>query len=1066
MELLLLLSVPVFYITGLIAFIRWLMRLSKDKKVTRHQFLEEAVQELSKIVAATPDKKLTQQLEEYRKELDSLKAAEAISLPPPVTQPIGTTPVTTPIAATEEAKIISDQVVTTPTPQKTTSWQEDWEKVWGNWYSDNSINLLLYLGAFLIVASASIYVGFSWETLGGVMKATFFSLLTLAFFGFGTWFYSVPKIKNAGATFIAIGALLIPFNGLAWYNFVYGPAGYQIGSIWLITSLVAVFSYTALAYFIHHPFYTYIAGFGGLSMILSIVNVAEMDREFYILGGIFSAFVLLLSTKLFTKTNSEESKTYITPLSVSAHIIMPISLVWGFLLAAADNRLFTLEAATSAFLASLYYFIAYSFARQVSYLYISLFLFPLSLLLTGKFMEVETVPILIALQIVAVIYLLISPLLKEAWRQESEALSIVANTLMPISLFFVFILSLPVNIFATEVVLATFTATIFYFLAYYFSKETGFLTSAEMILAVFIFIFGKWLELPNLYIFNILAALALVYLATTYFIPSSQKKETEATGLVAHILLPFSALAVIFTSLQITGSLYKPDVVLTGFLATTFYILAYFIRKEITWAVVAQVIFPFVSFITARWLGLSTLDSFYCLEVVVVAYLILSYVARELKKEQESQTLIVIALSFAAGLFILTFPNEFSAFHQTIFAVLPAIYGLAAVYISDNDNYLYYNFAAITISVYLYFYELLGLQDKIYILGLAYLALTIIFYTIALITQGRKTAFTAFIHATIFNAALGSIFTAAEPKYFLVGNLIAAGLFLDAALRFKKHELIYFSNGMAYVALWSGLRIFDTRVANYPLFFAGLSYFIYAVSTTLPKILGDLYRLTGLVGIGANTIVFGLFGQGGTVEATYHSSSYTNQPPMISHELERNALISSYAATFLYIFDAALTKMASFGYFASAVGMFTYLWQMKYLGVTETQAYTLPLGVYFMVLAYLQRIGGRPAARNLLDWVGLFFLFVPTLFQSFGDAGAKYALLLGVEGVVVFGLGTSLSYKTYIYTGIAAIVVAIISQTYEFVFSLPRWVITATAGLAFLSTAIYLLLHRKEGPQK
>src|SRR4030042_4694840 len=276
MELLLLLSVPVFYIVGLVTFIRWLMGLSKDKKVGRLQFLEESVQELSKTVAATPDKKLDRQLEEYKKELASLKTVEAITLPPPVTQPTGGAPVTTPAEISrEEAKILTDRVVTTPTlPQH--SWQEDLEKAWGNWYSDNSINLLLYVGAFLIVASASIYVGFTWETLGGVMKAAVFTLLTLAFFGFGTWFYNVPKIKTAGATFIAIAALLIPFNGFAWYNFVCGPAGFQIGSIWLGTSFVAVFAYAALAYFIRHPFYTYIAGFGGLSMILLIVNVAEM----------------------------------------------------------------------------------------------------------------------------------------------------------------------------------------------------------------------------------------------------------------------------------------------------------------------------------------------------------------------------------------------------------------------------------------------------------------------------------------------------------------------------------------------------------------------------------------------------------------------------------------------------------------------------------------------------------------------------------------------------------------------------------------------------------------------
>ena len=446
---------------------------------------------------------------------------------------------------------------------------------------------------------------------------------------------------------------------------------------------------------------------------------------------------------------------------------MPVSLVWGFLIAAANNRLFSFEAVTSAALASLYYFVAYSFARQVNYLYISLFLFPTTIFLTGKYFEFETIPILIMIQTVSLIYLLISPLLKEAWQKESEALSTTANVLVPICLFFIFILSLPVSIFTNEVVTASAIATAFYFLAYYFLKETGFLTTAEMLLAVFVFIFGKWQGWSNLYLFNILAGLALVYLAATYFIPTEHKKESEATSLVAQILLPFSVAATFLTSLQ-AGSPYQFEVVLAGFIASLFYILAYFISREISWAVVAEIIFPFVIFTTARWLGLTTLQSFYCLEIVVVAYLTLSYVAREFKKVQESQTLIITALAFAAGLFLLGFPNDFSAFHQTLLATLPAVYSLAAVYISDNDSYLYYNFAAITIAVYLYFHELLGLQDKNYILGLAYLALTVIFYAIALLTRERRTAFNAFIYATIFNAVLGSIFTAPEAKYFQV----------------------------------------------------------------------------------------------------------------------------------------------------------------------------------------------------------------------------------------------------------------------------------------------------------
>jgi len=1059
----LLLSVPIFYIVGLVAFIRWLIGLSTDKKAARRKYLETAVQELSPNLAQSPNKTLAKQLQEYTKELDDLHKAEGVIMPSQLPlETVQKLPEIAPVAA-EAPKILSEEVVPPQPSEPKTSWQQDLSGAWVNWYSDNSINSLLYLGSFLIVASASIYVGFTWETLGGVVKALLLSVLILAFFGFGVWFYNLPKIKNAGATFIAIAALLIPFSGLAWYNFVLGPAGCSIGSVWLVTSIVAVGIYGVLAYSIRSPFYTYIAGFGGLSTILSIVNVVELDREFYILGGIFSSFVLLLSTKLFAKIDEETSKNYIIPLSVAAHVIMPISLIFGFLLAGTEDKLFTLEAVISAFLATGYYLVAYSFARQVNFLYFSLFLLPASVFLTGKYIDAGTIGIFIFIQLVSLSYLAIAYLLKSGWEKESEAFFMSSNIIQPFSIAAILILAAPGSLFTAETVLASFLATIFYLAAYYVSREVSFLTIAEMLLALAVFVFGKWQYLNNLYIFNIIGSLSLLYMAVTYWLAQNWKKEAETTTLVAHVLLPFSVAATVFTAGE-AGSIYTSGVVAAGVLASLFYILAYFIRRELMVAVVAQVVFPVTVFITARWLSLTTLQAFYILEAVVAGYLMLSYLVRKVY-QQESQTLIITALAFAAGLFVLSFPNEFSAFHQTVLAAIPAVFGLAAVYISDNDSYLYYNFAAIVISIYLYFHDLLGIGDKPHLIGAAYLAVTLIFYFCALITQGRKSAFNAFIHATIFNAALASVFTAQRPAYFLLANLAAAGLFLDSALRFKKAHLIYFSNAMVFVGLWSALRIFDARLAYYPLYFAGLSYAFYSVSQVLPEGFKNFYRLTALVGSGATVALFGLISQsepGGYY--SYSQGRYVKET--MFNDLERNALMSSYAATFLYAFDATLVKNAALGYFASAVGMFTYLWQMKFLGVSETQAYTLPLGVYFMVLAYLQRISGKFANRDILDYVGLFFLLFPTLIQSFGDSGAKYALLLGLEGVVVLALGISLSYRTYIYAGIGALVIAVFSRTYKFILSLPSWAIIATAGLIFLSTAIYLLLHRKEEPGK
>jgi hypothetical protein len=909
------------------------------------------------------------------------------------------------------------------------------------------------------VASASIYVGFAWETLGGVVKAAFLSLLTLTFFGFGLWFYNVPKIKQAGATFIAVAALLIPFNGLAWFNFVLEPAGYSIGSVWLATSIIALIAYSALAYSIRHPFYTYIAGFGGLSMILSIVNTAELNREFYILGGIFSSFVLLLSTRLFNSSEGNDLKNYVTPLTISAHIIMPISLVLGLLLAASSGRLFTMEVVLSAFLASLYYFVAYSFVREVGYLFAALIIFPVSIFLFGKWVVLQDLHIFIVIQIVAFAYLSVLPFLKDTFKKEFEALNLISHLVMPTSLFLLFAsASVLDNFFVVELVISSFLGAVFYFVAYYLSKNASLLIVSQFILASTVFLGGKWLALTTIQIIIALELLCVSLLTASYFVKNF-KQEFDAIMIAANSLLPATLLWLLFYASS-TNTFFTSGVVFASFLGSLFYLLAYFVKRNPAFLAASAALLPPTVFIFGRWVDLTTLQSYYLIEAAIVVFLALSYPLKFWGKE-DSESLSVVALAYGAIVFFIALGTDIAAFHLTVFAALPAVYGLVATYLQQNSNYLYYNIIFVLIAVYLYFNQLLGLGDKTYFVGSAYLGLTVIFYLIALTTQKIEGGFRAFLFATALSAGLGFAFTALEPAYFFIGNVIVAAIFLDYAIRFKRYDFIYVSNLFLYLGLWSLLRSFDARILYYPIFFAGFSYIFYIASQTLPESLKNFYRFTALVGSGATTVIFGLLSQ--TEPGGYYSTSqgkyiYDNS----FADLEKTALISSYAATLLFSIDATLVKKASLGYFASAVGMFTYLWQMKFLGVTETQVYTLALGVYFMVLAYFQRIAGNFANRDLLNYVGLAFLFVPTFFQFFSDGGAKYALLMGVEGLVVFGLGTSLSYRTYIYTGIAAIVVALISQTYEFVFSLPRWMITAAAGILLLSTAIYLLLSRKE----
>lgn len=115
-----------------------------------------------------------------------------------------------------------------------------------------------------------------------------------------------------------------------------------------------------------------------------------------------------------------------------------------------------------------------------------------------------------------------------------------------------------------------------------------------------------------------------------------------------------------------------------------------------------------------------------------------------------------------------------------------------------------------------------------------------------------------------------------------------------------------------------------------------------------------------------------------------------------------------------------------------------------------------------MALGYVQFLKKRSDARDILDLCGMFFYLSVPFVRSFDIVGYWYALLLGVHGVLLLCMGVSTRIKRYSYCGIAVIVIALLSQTYVYVFSLPRWLITAAGGIAFLVSALFLLITRKD----
>ena len=174
------------------------------------------------------------------------------------------------------------------------------------------------------------------------------------------------------------------------------------------------------------------------------------------------------------------------------------------------------------------------------------------------------------------------------------------------------------------------------------------------------------------------------------------------------------------------------------------------------------------------------------------------------------------------------------------------------------------------------------------------------------------------------------------------------------------------------------------------------------------------------------------------------------------------SLGASYLISCLFAYDYLQKPNFDKRYITLGVFLLTYFWQVNYLEITNPQAYSLPLGIYFLLLGYWELLQNKPDNANLLDTIGFFCILFTTTIQAFDPQTPTYALLLGSYGIIIIFTYNLWKRKTFFYAGITSIVLAVFSQTKDYLLNMPRWLIVGFTGIAFITIAVYLLLTRKE----
>lgn len=183
---------------------------------------------------------------------------------------------------------------------------------------DNTV-LLLYFGAFLLIASAGLFVAIG--DLSGLVRSLTLAVTSGLLYIAGHWLYtSKPKLKQAGLSFIGVGMMMAPLVGVAWYNLV---ADQQNGAlIWALTSIICLGLYIHAYSVVENQFIAYLLIGSFVSTIESSVLIISLPSYVYAWLAIGAG----LSLQLLGITKGQ-SKPFLIASDTSSQLLVPLSVI-------------------------------------------------------------------------------------------------------------------------------------------------------------------------------------------------------------------------------------------------------------------------------------------------------------------------------------------------------------------------------------------------------------------------------------------------------------------------------------------------------------------------------------------------------------------------------------------------------------------------------------------------------------------------------------------------------------------------------------------------------------------
>ncbi|MBA2448062.1 MAG: hypothetical protein H0V51_08555 [Chloroflexi bacterium] len=262
------------------------------------------------------------------------------------------------------------------------------------------------------------------------------------------------------------------------------------------------------------------------------------------------------------------------------------------------------------------------------------------------------------------------------------------------------------------------------------------------------------------------------------------------------------------------------------------------------------------------------------------------------------------------------------------------------------------------------------------------------------------------------------------------------------------------------VALQQGLRLLGVPAADQPPLWAlvGLGAALLALATRRSRSEGlrgwyaPLAVGSAVVGAGALGATLGL--------RLILASRATLQPLAITAALTGLTLLT-------HGFGRRDRVLAYLG--VALIGV-SYAQQLVLSGVEQLQAFALPAGAYLLTLAYLEwRRGTGGRVKATLEIGGLTLLLGTSLLQAVGFLGAgfdryAYDTFLLLESVALLGLGAVLRWRRTFFGASLALVADVLILLSDPLRAVNTWYLVAIIGLAMIGVVVFVEQRRQQIP--